>query len=558
MTTFQEYLDKKYPAKESKEGVKEIIIVTDQDGKFHTPYWKETKELDGDELNLSAYPNLEKVIIYGFYLKSELTSLNISNCTQLIKLDCQHNQLTNLDCSPCPNLEKVSCSYNQITDFNLKGCSKLKELDYSHNPIADDKEFNLYKWQVIVHPNFTEELIKEWKKKDFTLWESEQWIKKGLNLSEAGLASYCRCKGLKLWKEDWDLDQLRTEYLNNPNWQDWTDIHEDFAKKEYYHPYKITYQQIWELLDLTFQDAQEWIPVGFQPKHYNLTIHLKSQGFTLENAKEKSPAQHWLDWHCQLKKRNQFTHSDISRKDLVGALKLIGFVNLKELDCSSNQLTYLDLSGCEKLTSLDCSNNSLTSLLLFNQGEEITKLGLSSNQFADLTALSKLVNLEELDLTWYSAKDSLEPLKNYQRLKRLNIKGKTNLLPNWEYLHKIQEITLLDEEDDLEKKEIKKHRKELIPYQKKTEREKNDLGADIDVIYYDLQAWKQNQPAYQNLQQTLLKINPNLDIQEIINRFEFFNVKTGEFQGDLNNLTFIFSKNSRRTIFPQKNHWKLN
>ena len=38
------------------------------------------------------------------------------------------------------------------------------------------------------------------------------------------------------------------------------------------------------------------------------------------------------------------------------------FINLNSLNCASNQLTSLDVSGCTALFSLDCVGNQLTSL----------------------------------------------------------------------------------------------------------------------------------------------------------------------------------------------------
>ena len=56
-------------------------------------------------------------------------------------------------------------------------------------------------------------------------------------------------------------------------------------------------------------------------------------------------AQIWLDNKYPIQERNQITKLDISEKKLEGDLKLENFVNLKELDCGSNQLTGLDLSN---------------------------------------------------------------------------------------------------------------------------------------------------------------------------------------------------------------------
>jgi len=68
-------------------------------------------------------------------------------------------------------------------------------------------------------------------------------------------------------------------------------------------------------------------------------------------------AQEWLDKNYPKKERKDFTKLEINDKNLEGDLNLSDFVNLKKLDCSSNQLTDLNLNY-EKLTYLDISNNN--------------------------------------------------------------------------------------------------------------------------------------------------------------------------------------------------------
>src|SRR5690242_13633990 len=130
MVTLQEYLNYLYPTKETKEQVKEIIIGSSR----YKNTIEELQELDSDQLDLSEYLNLEKVIINGKHLKSKLTSLDISKCVKLVVLGCYGNELAGLDCSHCPDLEKLECSENKLTDLNINGCAKLNELYYDSNP----------------------------------------------------------------------------------------------------------------------------------------------------------------------------------------------------------------------------------------------------------------------------------------------------------------------------------------------------------------------------------------------------------------------------------------
>ena len=83
--------------------------------------------------------------------------------------------------------------------------------------------------------------------------------------------------------------------------------------------------------------------------------------------------------------------------------------DVTELDCSDNELTSLDVSGCSSLRTLDCSWNQLTSLDV-SQNTSLTELECPFNQLMSLdvsknTALTGLYCSENL-LT------SLDVLKN--------------------------------------------------------------------------------------------------------------------------------------------------
>ena len=63
---------------------------------------------------------------------NQITSLNISSCTNLTYLWCHNNQLTNLDVSGCTALGHLGCYDNQITSLNMSSCTNLTHL-WCHN-----------------------------------------------------------------------------------------------------------------------------------------------------------------------------------------------------------------------------------------------------------------------------------------------------------------------------------------------------------------------------------------------------------------------------------------
>jgi hypothetical protein len=65
-----------------------------------------------------------------------------------------------------------------------------------------------------------------------------------------------------------------------------------------------------------------------------------------------------LDRNYPKEVRNDIKKLDISNKNLEGELDLSEFVNLEELYCSSNRLTFLDVSKNSKLKKFDFDKKS--------------------------------------------------------------------------------------------------------------------------------------------------------------------------------------------------------
>lgn len=179
-------------------------------------------------------------------------------------------------------------------------------------------------------------------------------------------------------------------------------------------------------------------------------------------------AQEWLNKNYPLRERSEIVSLDISGKNLEGSLKLEGFVNLKEIDCSFNKLTdlqttdnpkleeiacqyqygqlkELNLQNLPNLKILICNDNDLTSLDL-SKNKNLKRLNVMDNNFSrqNLSFLKDLVNLEELRLgNWNAEKikkneynrlwDSLENLKDMNKLVRLDIRN-TDISSGLEYL----------------------------------------------------------------------------------------------------------------------------
>src|SRR6185503_19500447 len=117
---------------------------------------------------------------------------------------------------------------------------------------------------------------------------------------------------------------------------------------------------------------------------------------------------------------------DISKGNLSGHLKIEEFNNLKELDCSDNQLTKLDIRHCHKLVAIKCSKNKLTSLNI-TDCSLLNRLNCSNNLLTDFNFKSLNPNkLIELNLknNDFSARD-LACFRQFTNLTKLLISTNT-------------------------------------------------------------------------------------------------------------------------------------
>ncbi|KLL03552.1 MAG: hypothetical protein MRERV_38c014 [Mycoplasmataceae bacterium RV_VA103A] len=151
METLQKRLNN-YLTKKAREELKYLVIV-------RAEWWKLTdlinkkedsnslfteeqaKKIDGEELNLSEYPNLKKIIIDGKYLKSPLTKIELGQQSKLNYLFLPNNELKKIDLSFCPNLKEIWVWNNHLTDLVLGNKKHLIKLGFSNNLIDRDLTF---------------------------------------------------------------------------------------------------------------------------------------------------------------------------------------------------------------------------------------------------------------------------------------------------------------------------------------------------------------------------------------------------------------------------------
>jgi len=340
--------------------------------------------------------------------------------------------------------------------------------------------------------------------------------------------------------------------------ENWTNLHPNFGEKEWVT--KKTYKQFWEEQNLSYQDAQEWIPAGFKPKDYERVDKWKLLNFTpqqtrlwvkkglnkddhkfafylrfknhfpnsdlnLKELREKykslfkdyssKPAQEYLDWFYLKEQKNTITSLKIDYKNLTGNLDLSDFVNLRELDCSHNNLTSLKLDNCKKLKRIDCSSNQLAKLEI-NHLTNLILLNCGNNQLTeqDLSVFSELKNLKELNIGNNPITGSLKPLENLEKLRGLNISD-TDIDSGLEYLSESISFIFANEKkvETDGNGSIKNFSKKLLEYKQKV----------FDLIWFELpkQEIQNQEHQKQELKTKLNQLNTKINyLQGKLNKVE--------------------------------------
>ena len=72
-----------------------------------------------------------------FYDRNLIGKLDVSNCTELVELDCSYNQLTELDISNNTELVELYCGNNQLTELDISNNTALEHLVCDNNQLTE-------------------------------------------------------------------------------------------------------------------------------------------------------------------------------------------------------------------------------------------------------------------------------------------------------------------------------------------------------------------------------------------------------------------------------------
>lgn len=289
--------------------------------------------LSCDNNQLTSLDASNNIALTTLYCSSNnvLTNLNISKNTALTYLKCDTNRLTSLDVSNNTALTYLNCNANQLTSLDIKKNISLKILSVAVNQLTNlnlSKNVALTELYCTVNQLTDLDLSKNTSLTSF--YCSENQPLKSLNLKN-GKNTLLKSSSLQfIYNPNLTCIQVDDVAYSNTNWankKDATAIY-DTNCTSYFT----------QIPDQNFE--QKLIDLGIDTDGLNGKI-------TSSDV-------------------SSITDLDLSNSNIKDLTGIEIFTALKNLNCSNNQLTSLDLSKNNKLEILYITGNPLVYLNLRN------------------------------------------------------------------------------------------------------------------------------------------------------------------------------------------------
>ena len=306
---------------------------------------------------------------------NRLTTLDVSQNTALVTLICEGNQLTRLDVSKNTALTRLYCCDNRLTSLDVSKNTELTLLSCYKNRIKGAAMDAL-----------VESLPASVGEMQVIYYENEQNVMTTTQVAAA-------------WAKGWTplISTQPADQWSMPNWSEYVGsadpnfenviINEENFPDENFRNYLLSqpYGADGMLTDVEITEVRK-ISVG-----NNNVQSLKGIEF-FTSLRELTCSENPIT-ALDVSKNTRLT-SLICWGNQLTELNISGCSLLKELFCIENLLTTLDVSGCPALTSLNCLDNQLTTLTL-PKSNKLKELRCQNNRLTELdvsgcTALQKL------------------------------------------------------------------------------------------------------------------------------------------------------------------------
>ena len=351
-------------------------------------------------LDVSQNPALQKLSCWD----NRLTSLDVSKNTELTYLKCSYNRMTELDVSKNTELTYLDCSYNRLTELDVSQNTKLTELYFVSNQLTSLQADNCTNLTVI-----------------FT----------GSNKYKVEVYKKTRILDPSILPGNFDISRVRNLKGATQNADGTLTVQEGGGKVTY------EYRCVGEIykpftLNVTETDDPNAgiVPPVTPPSGGGDSIAIDASNFPDPDFRTYVKAEFDKDNNNSLSESERNAATVINVKDkLMETLEGIEFFpNLKELDCSINQLSALDVSRNTALEKLDCSTNQLSRLdvsqnaklkYLYCSQNELTSLDVSQTAVTELRASNNRITIKveetprTFDLSTLSGKFDVTKVTNW-------------------------------------------------------------------------------------------------------------------------------------------------
>lgn len=366
-----------------------------------------------EELNCSGNQLMELDVGHQTQLtqldcsNNKLTELNVKQNGGLISLICNDNQLTTLDLSQNHSLSKLNCAKNRLACVDVTGISGTITADGNRCPIAvrTDGTFDLN-----TLPGFDVSKATDWNggsvfDKTLRVNAGADEVSYQYNCGDGVNRTFIFETSLPINEKNFPDANFRKYIKGNiAGGRDVLTVEERSKVKII----NINKKDISDLKgieafpNLTELDCGNNSIQKLDLRQNPMLITLKCNKNQLTQLDlSKNPDIDYLN--CS---ENQLEQLDVSHLKLEylycshNDLEQLDVKNskwLRELDCSKNELTVLDVDVTHKpnLVRVECQNNQLTSLIL-GENKMLRKLNCANNQLTQLN-LNNMISLTELN-----------------------------------------------------------------------------------------------------------------------------------------------------------------
>lgn len=366
-----------------------------------------------EELNCSGNQLMELDVGHQTQLtqldcsNNKLTELNVKQNGGLISLICNDNQLTTLDLSQNHSLRKLNCAKNRLACVDVTGISVTITADGNRCPIAvrTDGKFDL-----TTLPGFNVGKATNWNGGSvsgtiLTVEDGKDEVSYQYDCGNGVKPTFIFETSLPINEDNFPDPNFRKYIKGNiAGGRDVLTVEErskvkiiNINKKDISDLKGIEAFPNLTELDCGNNSIQK---LDLRQNPMLITLKCNKNQLTQLNL-SKNPDIDYLN--CS---ENQLEQLDVSHLKLEylycshNDLEQLDVKNskwLRELDCSKNELTVLDVDVTHKpnLVRVECQNNQLTSLIL-GENKMLRKLNCANNQLTQLN-LNNMISLTELN-----------------------------------------------------------------------------------------------------------------------------------------------------------------